>query len=327
MAARVLGHGRPAPLRRGAAGRRGPAARWAAAAGSAALPPPLSRLDRARDLPAPPARTFREWWRESAGSRPVTAARGGAGPDPRRARAALPGTAPRGASARTATRSRAGYRTGGDLTAPPARPARRAAGRLPRRGPAHARRPARRAVIAAALTERGARRVVVPPGLDLPALPGGVDGASIDDGLSAARPRRVRRRRHRGRGRDRRDRHHRARRLARPGPARDHPGARLPPLRRARRPGRRAGARGARRGSTPTAARSPGSAARRRPATSSSTGSRACTAPARSRSSWSRACYATPPPALANPRPLVRPPRTAWPRSGRNRPGRSRGDG
>jgi L-lactate dehydrogenase complex protein LldG len=40
------------------------------------------------------------------------------------------------------------------------------------------------AAVATALTERGARRVVVPPGLDLPALPPGVE-AVTDDGLSA----------------------------------------------------------------------------------------------------------------------------------------------
>ncbi len=39
--------------------------------------------------------------------------------------------------------------------------------------------------ISAALAERGARRVVIPPGLDLPPLPGGVE-AIADTGLSAA---------------------------------------------------------------------------------------------------------------------------------------------
>jgi L-lactate dehydrogenase complex protein LldF len=29
-----------------------------------ALPPPLSAWTAARDAPAPPAQTFREWWRE-----------------------------------------------------------------------------------------------------------------------------------------------------------------------------------------------------------------------------------------------------------------------
>jgi L-lactate dehydrogenase complex protein LldG len=38
--------------------------------------------------------------------------------------------------------------------------------------------------VATALTERAARRVVVPPGLDLPALPDGVE-AVTDDGLTA----------------------------------------------------------------------------------------------------------------------------------------------
>jgi len=38
--------------------------------------------------------------------------------------------------------------------------------------------------VAAALTQRGARRVVVPPGLDLPALPPGIETVT-DDGLSA----------------------------------------------------------------------------------------------------------------------------------------------
>ncbi len=38
--------------------------------------------------------------------------------------------------------------------------------------------------VATALTERGARRVVVPPGLDLPALPDGIE-AVTDDGLTA----------------------------------------------------------------------------------------------------------------------------------------------
>jgi L-lactate dehydrogenase complex protein LldG len=40
------------------------------------------------------------------------------------------------------------------------------------------------AAVGAALAERGARRIVVPPGLDLTALPGGIETVT-DDGLSA----------------------------------------------------------------------------------------------------------------------------------------------
>jgi L-lactate dehydrogenase complex protein LldG len=42
----------------------------------------------------------------------------------------------------------------------------------------------RDAAVGAALAERGARRIVVPPGLDLTALPGGIETVT-DDGLSA----------------------------------------------------------------------------------------------------------------------------------------------
>ena len=57
----------------------------------------------------------------------------------------------------------------------------------------------------------------------------------------------LRRRRHRVRRGVRRDRHHRPRRLARPGPPRPHPRARRPRLRRPRRPGRALRARAGRR--------------------------------------------------------------------------------
>ena len=84
---------------------------------------------------------------------------------------------------------------------------------LSARGAAPGRRPARAALGAA---RRGGRRRPV-----------------------RGRPRPARRRGHRLRGRRRRDRHDRPRRRAGPGPAGDHAGARLPPLRRPGRPGRR----------------------------------------------------------------------------------------
>src|ERR1039457_4200819 len=105
--------------------------------------------------------------------------------------------------------------------------------------------------IGAALEERGACRVVIPAGLDLPALPAGIElildqdlPANVLDGCDgvitgAARGGSP------GRG-DRRDGDNRARRITRPGPACDNPGSRLPPVHRARRPGRSAGRRGTR---------------------------------------------------------------------------------
>ena len=45
--------------RSGRALRRGGRIRW--------LPPPLSAWTAARDLPAPPAQSFREWWRHEHG--------------------------------------------------------------------------------------------------------------------------------------------------------------------------------------------------------------------------------------------------------------------
>jgi L-lactate dehydrogenase complex protein LldF len=54
------------PRRYAAAQRAGRSGRLLSRGGRiAALPPPLSAWTRARDLPAPPARTFREWWRDS----------------------------------------------------------------------------------------------------------------------------------------------------------------------------------------------------------------------------------------------------------------------
>ena len=97
------------------------------------------------------------------------------------------------------------------------------------------------------------------------------------------------------RGRDRRDRHDRARRLARPGPPGAHPGARLPPVRRTRRPGRRR--RSPRR--SPASTRHAAADLDQRPVGDqrhrAATASRASTAPAPSRSSSSTVDGAAPP--------------------------------
>ena len=146
------------------------------------------------------------------------------------------------------------------------------------------------ATVVAALTERGARRVAVPGGI----LPAGLDRLEPASSWSATTRRctpaqldELRRRAHRLRGGDRRDRHDRARRRPRPGPARPEPGARLPPGGGDRRPGGRDRPRGAG-PARPGRARRPGSAAPARPATSSWTGSRASTGRGPSRSSSAR---------------------------------------
>jgi L-lactate dehydrogenase complex protein LldF len=54
------------PRRYAAAQRAGRSGRALSRGGRiSALPPPLSAWTRARDIPTPPARTFREWWRDS----------------------------------------------------------------------------------------------------------------------------------------------------------------------------------------------------------------------------------------------------------------------
>jgi L-lactate dehydrogenase complex protein LldF len=58
------------PGRYAAAQRAGRSGRVLSRGGRiSALPPPLSAWTRARDAPAPPARTFRQWWRESGRER------------------------------------------------------------------------------------------------------------------------------------------------------------------------------------------------------------------------------------------------------------------
>ena len=104
------------------------------------------------------------------------------------------------------------------------------------------------ATVVAALTERGARRVAVPDGI-LPAgldrLDPGIELVGDDPPLTPAELDAPGRRAHRLRGGDRRDRHDRARRRPRPGPARAQPGPRLPPGGGDRRPGGRGRPRGA----------------------------------------------------------------------------------
>jgi L-lactate dehydrogenase complex protein LldF len=59
------------PHRYGAAQRAGRLGRAVGRGGRISnLPPPLSAWTRARDVPVPPARTFREWWRHDHADRP-----------------------------------------------------------------------------------------------------------------------------------------------------------------------------------------------------------------------------------------------------------------
>ena len=244
-----------------------------------ALPPPLSAWTGTRDVPYP-TRPFRDWWsrREQARRNNSERPRGGAGP----------GAGGAGRRGRPPPLSR-GYQD----RRPAARPGRRGAagtaGRAPGRLPGPGRRSgtAVAAAVVTALGERGAAGVVVPEGVSvgLDHLGAGIElvgddprdpepswTASTGSSPAARWPSR--------------DRHDRARRRSRAGPAGPQPGPRLhlvvvtaaqvvagvpgrgPPR---PRPGRR-----------------PGSAGPARPATSSSTGSRASTAPGPSRSLCAR---------------------------------------
>ena len=192
---RLVGHGQPRAVRGRAAGRAVRAAAGPRAARIRRLPPPLSAWTAARDAPRPPAQTFREWW-QAAG------ARGSArGPRDRAGTRCSAGSAPRWAATpagparpRPAIRPARGYRTRGELDTPALLDLLAARlidyrSQVRRTGPGQV-----LDTVRAALAERGARRVVLPPGLDLPGLgqpaPGQavtLDGVELitDGGLSA----------------------------------------------------------------------------------------------------------------------------------------------
>ena len=145
-----------------------------------ALPPPLAAWTTARDAPAPPRQTFRDWWRTEhadphSGRIRNERARRGTGEDP--------GCGARQSAPVTEVAS-VSYRERGQLATPALLEL--LADRLTdyRAAVRRATGPVLAATVAAALAERGARQLVVPPGLDLP-LPEWAQ-VTIDDGLSAA---------------------------------------------------------------------------------------------------------------------------------------------
>ena len=243
----VLGDGRPEPVRPGGEGQPGRAAARpghrahpvaaAAAVGLDQQPRPARSPDR--DVPrvvGPHPRT--------SPTRPHERPRRAAGPRPRGPRRCRAGRAgPRlpqhgAARARLGRRCSTCSRTGCSTTrppcaapttpgcAPPSPRARRGARRRRRRTGAAAARPAGRLG-----TGRPRRR------RHADAPPSSTSYAAVVTACRVA---------------VRRDRHHRARRRARPGPPGDHPRTRRACLRRARRPGRAHRARDAAPGSTPT---------------------------------------------------------------------------
>ena len=157
---RLVGDGQPG---RRSEGRTASRADGRAAAGPQrpdphGCPPPLSAWTAARDAPGPAAQTFREWWRNEHAGLPVTARDEVLG----RIRTALGGDSGGGAHP-PGDPSSAGYRTHGELD-PAALLDLFAARLIDYRSQVRRTEPAGLLdTVRAALAERGARQVVLPP--------------------------------------------------------------------------------------------------------------------------------------------------------------------